>query len=79
MNDFAVAVGTPHDEVYNEVIDNLEIKIDGPLASAWVPYKFYIGEQFSHCGVNVFELVKIDGNWKISSIIDTRRQENCLF
>ncbi|NMM48694.1 nuclear transport factor 2 family protein [Marinigracilibium pacificum] len=79
LNDFAKAVGTPHDQIFNEVIKNLEIKVDGPLASAWVPYKFFLGEQYSHCGVNVFELIKIDGNWKISSIIDTRRKDDCLF
>ena len=30
------------------------IKIDGPMAMAWTPYKFYYKGQFSHCGVNSF-------------------------
>ena len=41
------------------------------------PYKFYVGEKFSHCGVNSFQLVKIRGEWKIQYIIDTRRRQNC--
>lgn len=53
------------------------IKIDGPLAIAWTPYKFYYNEKFSHCGVNSFQLVRLDGNWKIQYIIDTRRKNGC--
>jgi hypothetical protein len=54
------------------------IKIDGPLAIVWTPYKFYYNGQFSHCGVNSFHLVKLNGNWKIHFLIDTRRKEPCL-
>ena len=59
----------------NSSIDTFEtIKIDGALASVWTPYKFYSGATFSHCGANSFQLVKIDGAWKIQYIIDTRRK-----
>lgn len=53
------------------------IKIDGPLAIVWTPYKFYYKGQFSHCGVNSFQLVRIGGNWKIQYLIDTRRRQGC--
>jgi hypothetical protein len=53
------------------------IKIDGPLAIAWTPYKFYFDGKFSHCGVNSFQLVRINGNWKIQYLIDTRRRQPC--
>ena len=48
------------------------IKIDGPLAIVWTPYKFYFNGNFSHCGVNSFQLVKINNDWKIQYLIDTR-------
>jgi hypothetical protein len=51
------------------------IKIDGPLAIAWTPYNFYFNGQFSHCGVNSFQLVRLRGEWKIQYIIDTRRRK----
>ncbi len=54
------------------------IKVDGPLAFAWTPYSFYYNKNFSHCGVNSFQLVRFDGDWKIQSIIDTRRKDNCI-
>jgi hypothetical protein len=61
----------------DEKIQFETIKIDGPMAMAWTPYKFYYKGQFSHCGVNSFQLVKINGAWKIQYIIDTRRKEGC--
>lgn len=53
------------------------IHIDGPMASVWTPYEFYFKGNFSHCGVNSFQLVRINGVWKIQYIIDTRRKDNC--
>ncbi|HMI79271.1 MAG TPA: nuclear transport factor 2 family protein [Ferruginibacter sp.] len=53
------------------------IKIDGPLAIAWTPYKFYFNGNFSHCGVNSFQLVRFNNGWKIQYLIDTRRKTGC--
>ena len=53
------------------------IKIDGPLASVWTPYKFYYKGQFSHCGVDSYQLVRINNVWKIQYLIDTRRKQPC--
>ena len=53
------------------------VKTDGPLAIAWTPYNFYFNGQFSHCGVNSFQLVRLNGEWKIQYIIDTRRRQGC--
>lgn len=53
------------------------VHLDGALASVWTPYRFFYKGKFSHCGVNSFQLVRIQGDWKIQYIIDTRRKENC--
>ncbi len=53
------------------------VKIDGPLAIAWTPYQFYYKGQFSHCGVNSFQLLRFNGEWKIQYLIDTRRKQGC--
>lgn len=60
----------------DERIEFETIRIDGPLAMAWTPYQFYYKGKFRHCGVNSFQLVCLDGEWKIQYIIDTRRK-NC--
>lgn len=75
---FIKSIGTPHKEVYDERIVITDVKVDGPLASVWAPYKFYVGSTFSHCGVNVFQLMKAADGWKIIYIVDTRRKDNCV-
>jgi len=77
ISKFIEAVGQPHDEVWDERIHSYDINIDGPLAIAWTPYSFYVGDKFSHCGVNVFTFIKSDGVWKIRQMRDTRRKTGC--
>ncbi|SKB94696.1 nuclear transport factor 2 family protein [Daejeonella lutea] len=74
---FLKFVGSPHKEIYDERITFDRIQVDGDLANVWTSYKFYIGDKFSHCGVNSMTLVKEEGAWKLLHIIDTRRKENC--
>jgi hypothetical protein len=61
----------------DEQISFGSIKIDGDLASVWTPYKFYYNGNFSHCGVNSFQLVRLKNDWKIQFLIDTRRKKGC--
>jgi len=77
LDRFLTQMATPHDEVYDEKIWSYEVRVDGPLAYVWTEYTFYLGKKQLHCGYNVFELVKFDEGWKITSIVDTRRKENC--
>jgi len=74
---FIKAIGTPHDEIWDERISNLTVKIDGDLAQAWMDYSFYLGDKFSHCVVNAMHLVRKDGKWRILQIVDTRRKKDC--
>ena len=53
------------------------VKVDGPLATVWTPYQFYRRADFSHCGVNSFQLVRNNDKWRIQYIIDTRRKTGC--
>ncbi len=74
---FVAAVGTPHDEVWDERIWNTQVRVDGNLATAWMDYAFYLGERLSHCGVNAFQLFRGPEGWRIIQIADTRRREGC--
>ncbi|MDG1330885.1 MAG: nuclear transport factor 2 family protein [Crocinitomicaceae bacterium] len=74
IDEFAKAVGTPHDEVWDERISNMVIQVDDGLASAWMEYSFYVGDKFSHKGVNSMVLVDGERGWKIINIADTRRR-----
>ena len=74
---FASSISRLPKDSADERISYETIKIDGPLASVWTPYQFYYAGKFSHCGVNSFQLVRINGKWKIQYLIDTRRRQGC--
>ena len=75
--EFAGFVSKLKKDSADERINFEAVKIDGPLAIAWTPYKFYYNGSFSHCGVNSFQLVRFEGVWKIQYLIDTRRRAGC--
>ena len=70
---FLEAIGTPHEEVWDERLWNVEVRIDANLATVWTEYAFYLDEELSHCGVDAFQLFKASDGWKIFQIADTRR------
>ncbi len=75
---FAKQVGASQAGDLDERFTISKILVDGNMASVWVPYQFYYKGNFSHCGVNSFQLAKINNDWKIQYIIDTRRKDNCI-
>ncbi|MBT8322548.1 MAG: nuclear transport factor 2 family protein, partial [Eudoraea sp.] len=70
-------VSIPDTVKFEERIHSYQISIDGPMANAWTPYEFWLNDQFSHCGVNSFQLINDGSSWKIIYLIDTRRREDC--
>jgi hypothetical protein len=78
IKEFADFVGTQKQGDADERITFDMVKTDGALAIAWTPYRFYYKGVFSHCGADSYQLVRINGEWKIQYLIDTRRQTNCL-
>lgn len=75
--DFAKQVSQFAKDAIDERIVFETVRIDGPIASVWTPYKLYLNGQFIHCGVNSFQLAKLNGVWKIQYLIDTRRKQGC--
>jgi len=45
-----------------------EARVNGPLAMVWYPYDLYLDGKWSHCGVDVFTLIKNDGQWRIATM-----------
>jgi hypothetical protein len=67
----------PQGVMLDERLGPQQVRIDGNLATVWVDYWFYVGPRFSHCGVDAFQLARINGAWKIFSVVDTRRTTGC--
>ncbi|MEI8111896.1 MAG: nuclear transport factor 2 family protein [Chitinophagia bacterium] len=74
VNEFSSFVGKQAKGAADEQIVFETIKVDGPLAVVWTPYRFIYNGKYSHSGVNVFCLVKLGEQWKIQYLIDTRRK-----
>jgi hypothetical protein len=75
--DFAAQISRLPKGAADERITFDVVKVDDGLALAWTPYQFYYQEKFSHCGVDSFQLIRVNGQWKIQYLIDTRRKNNC--
>lgn len=72
---FVDAVGQPHERTWDERTWAVRVRVDDPLASAWVPYAFYLGNELSHCGVNAVQFVRQADGWRILQLTDTRRTD----
>lgn len=77
VDSFVEAVGRPREHAWDERIWDVDINVDGALASAWMEYAFYVGDELHHCGVNSMHLFRTDDGWKIVHLIDTDRGLDC--
>lgn len=78
LHGFLKAVGTPHPEIWYEEIWNIKVQRDDDFAQVWCEYAFYVGNTFSHCGVDAFHLHREKDGWKIFHLADTRRSSDCI-
>jgi hypothetical protein len=53
------------------------VHVQQRIAAAWIPYDLWINGEFSHCGVDVFTMIKTSEGWKISSLSFSREFERC--
>jgi hypothetical protein len=72
VNNFIQSIGKQTPNVLDERIEFGAIQIDPLMATVWTPYTFYLKGQYSHKGINSFQLVKLKEGWKIQYLIDTR-------
>lgn len=53
------------------------VMIRGPLAVVWAPYEFRRNGEVSHCGIDVFNMLKIDGRWVVGNAMWTVEPDAC--
>ena len=53
------------------------VMVHGAVAVVWTPYDFHRDGEFSHCGVDAFNLVRTDEGWRIASIVWTVEPTGC--
>ncbi len=54
-----------------------EIDLHGNIAVVWAPYTLSLSGKFSHCGIDVFTLLKTTEGWKIVSCVYSVEPNGC--
>src|ERR1700726_591537 len=67
LDGFAKLLATSKDKL-EEKFRNIEIRQDGPLGLVTFNYDFVINDKVHHSGLEVWQVCKIDGQWKILSV-----------
>ena len=67
LDGFARLLATSKDKL-EERFRNVEIRQDGPLGLVTSNYDFVINDKVHHSGLEVWQVCKIDGQWKILSV-----------
>lgn len=49
----------------------------GPIAMVWAPYEFRLDGKTTHCGVDVFDMVKVEGTWRVAHLMWTQEPDAC--
>lgn len=69
-------IGSEKDTL-REVYWDPTVLVRGNIAVVWAEYSFDLNGKRSHCGIDVFNLFKIEGAWKVTGIQYTVEPDNC--
>jgi hypothetical protein len=54
-----------------------QVMTDGTVATVWAPYDFHVAGVFSHCGTDVFTLVRTRLGWRVTGATYTVVRTGC--
>lgn len=57
--------------------EGVEVQVHGNMAQVWAPYNLWVNDTFSHCGIDVFTLIKTASGWRIAALSYTIEKEGC--
>jgi hypothetical protein len=66
------STGTRRERYWDPVVH-----VRGSLAVVWTPYEFWTNGKTSHCGIDVFDMIKEQGAWKIANMMWTVEPDAC--
>jgi hypothetical protein len=53
------------------------VHVRGSIAIVWAPYEFWRDGKTTHCGIDVFEMAKEQGTWRIGNMMWTVEPDAC--
>lgn len=68
---------TPDHDPFVEMYWAPDILVRGAFAQVWTPYVLSDNGAMVHCGINAFQLVKLEGAWKIHSALSSMEPQAC--
>jgi hypothetical protein len=68
---FAKMISQAEAPEFIERMPQPQVNIFGDLATVSGRYTFHVGDKFSHCGANTFNLVRTEMGWKIANAAST--------
>lgn len=54
-----------------------KVEVDGDIALISGRYAFFVDGKLSHCGLNAFQLVRLDGVWKVANAVSSIDAGGC--
>jgi hypothetical protein len=69
--------GSTRTTEYRERYWDPTVLVRGSIAVVWTPYELWADGKTSHCGIDVFDLLKEQGVWKIANAMWTVEPEAC--
>lgn len=73
----AAATAAPRTGTVRERYWDPVVLVRGSLAVVWTPYEFWRDDRTTHCGIDVFELVREEGAWRIGHVMYTVEPDAC--
>ncbi|HVY90439.1 MAG TPA: hypothetical protein VG942_16350 [Hyphomonadaceae bacterium] len=67
----------PNADYFIERYWNPTVQVRGDIAQVWAPYELRNNGQVVHCGVDAFDLVKLDGKWRVGNVMFTMEPDAC--
>lgn len=68
---------TPDHDPFVEMYWDPQIDLRGAFAQVWSRYLLTDNGAVVHCGINAFQLVKLEGAWKIHSALSSMEPGSC--
>jgi hypothetical protein len=65
------------DQEFLERMWDPEVSVQGRVAMVWAPYDFHLNGHFSHCGIDVFTMLKGEEGWQVASVTYNVVREGC--
>jgi hypothetical protein len=68
---FAKLISEAKAPEFVESMPSPDVRVSGDMAVITGRYTFHVGDKFSHCGTNTFNLVRTETGWKIANAAST--------